>query len=68
MMADDEVRPAKNRSAAVQTGVSLFTCVGVAVAVQISWSINHSIGWAIWHGFLNWIYVVYRLVVGMPSG
>lgn len=45
-------------------GISIFTSVGVAVAVQISWSINHSIGWAIWHGFLNWIYVVYRWIVG----
>jgi len=35
----------------------------VAVGVQISWSINHSIGWAIWHGFLNWIYVIYRLIL-----
>lgn len=46
------------------SGISLFTAVGVAVAVQISWTITHSIGWAIWHGFLNWIYVVYRWIVG----
>lgn len=46
-------------------GVSLFTSIGVAVAVQVSWSINQSIGWAIWHGFLNWIYVVYRWIVGV---
>lgn len=45
-------------------GISLITAVGVAVAVQISWSINHSIGWAIWHGFLNWIYVIYRWIAG----
>lgn len=51
------------RSAA-HTGISLVTAVGVAVAVQISWSINQSIGWAIWHGFLNWIYVIYRWIVG----
>ncbi|HVT11110.1 MAG TPA: hypothetical protein VHE55_02490 [Fimbriimonadaceae bacterium] len=39
--------------------------MGVAVAVQISWSINQSVGWAIWHGLLNWIYVIYRLIVGV---
>jgi hypothetical protein len=45
-------------------GISLVTAVGAAVAVQISWSINHSVGWAIWHGLLNWFYVIYRLFVG----
>lgn len=48
-----------------RTGISLITSVGVAVAVQISWSINQSVGWAIWHGILNWIYVIYRLIVGV---
>jgi hypothetical protein len=27
--------------------------------VAISWSVNHSIPWAVLHGFLNWIYVIY---------
>jgi hypothetical protein len=54
----------RRRSTHVHTGISLFTAVGVAVAVQISWSINQSIGWAVWHGFLNWIYVIYRWIVG----
>jgi len=51
-------RERKNNAA--HTGISLLTAVGVAVAVQISWSANHSAGWAIWHGILNWIYVIYR--------
>lgn len=55
------------RPSVAHSGVSLVTAVGVAVAVQISWTINHSIGWAIWHGILNWIYVIYRLIVGMPG-
>lgn len=55
---------AKRRGAS-GAGISLFTSIGVAVAVQISWSINHSIGWAIWHGFLNWFYVIYRWIVGV---
>lgn len=49
-----------NGKSAAHSGITLFTAVGVSVAVQISWSINHSIGWAIWHGLLNWIYVIYR--------
>jgi len=57
----------RERNTPVETGISLFTAVGVAVAVQISWSINHSIGWAVFHGFLNWFYVVYRWVVGVPG-
>ena len=32
---------------------------GTALAIAISWSVNHSIVWAIIHGFLSWAYVVY---------
>jgi hypothetical protein len=42
-------------------GMSLFTLVGVCIAVAWSWSTNHAVGWAILHAFLNWIYVIYRL-------
>lgn len=37
--------------------------VGVALAVTLSWSANHSIVWAIIHGFLNWFYVIYYLII-----
>ena len=30
-----------------------------ALAITISWSANQSILWAIVHGFLSWIYVIY---------
>jgi hypothetical protein len=43
-----------------EAGISLVTAIGVAIAVQISWSINGSVGWAILHGALNWVYVFYR--------
>ena len=42
------------------TGISL----GSAIAVVVSWSVNHSIGWAILHGIIGWLYVIYRLIVG----
>jgi hypothetical protein len=32
---------------------------GSALAIAISWSVNKSIVWAIIHGVLSWIYVVY---------
>jgi hypothetical protein len=40
---------------AVSTGLGL----GGAIAVVASWSIHHSILWAIFHGFLGWLYVIW---------
>jgi hypothetical protein len=63
-MAETTVVEMRRRSGSASTGISWVAAVGIAVAVQVSWSINGSIGWAIWHGFLGWIYVIYRLIVG----
>ena len=35
---------------------------GTALAIAISWSANQSILWAIIHGLLGWIYVIYYAV------
>jgi hypothetical protein len=35
---------------------------GTALAIAISWSSNHSILWAIVHGFFSWLYVIYYAV------
>ncbi len=43
------------RHEATRAGISF----GSALAIAISWSTNHSILWAILHGALSWIYVVY---------
>ena len=32
---------------------------GSALAIAISWSTHHSILWAIVHGILSWLYVLY---------
>jgi hypothetical protein len=32
---------------------------GTALAIAISWSVNHSILWAIIHGLFSWLYVIY---------
>lgn len=42
----------------VKSGVSL----GSALAIAISWSVNQSILWAIFHGILSWLYVIYFAV------
>jgi hypothetical protein len=50
-MAQRSVRVAK-------AGASL----GTVLAVTISWSLHQSILWAIVHGILSWVYVVYYAV------
>ena len=42
-------------SGAAKAGIGF----GSALAITISWSLNQSILWAIIHGFLSWIYVIY---------
>jgi hypothetical protein len=39
----------------VESGVEF----GTVMAIVLSWSTNHSILWAILHGLLSWVYVVY---------
>jgi hypothetical protein len=35
---------------------------GTALAISISWSVNHSIIWAMVHGFFSWFYVIYYAI------
>ena len=51
-------RPAARSVQVAKAGVSF----GSALAIAISWSEHHSIIWAIVHGFLSWIYVVYYAI------
>ncbi len=37
--------------------------LGTIIAVVISWTRNKSILWAIIHGLLGWLYVIYALLV-----
>ncbi|MGG0668568.1 hypothetical protein ABE073_08550 [Lederbergia citrisecunda] len=39
----------------VERGIGL----GLCLAVVISWSVHKSILWAIFHGILGWLYVLY---------
>lgn len=46
------------RQEATRAGISF----GSALAIAISWSANKSILWAILHGVLSWLYVIYYAV------
>jgi len=37
--------------------------LGSALAIAISWSQNESILWALIHGLLSWLYVIYYAIV-----
>ena len=36
--------------------------MGTALAMILSWTTWHSIGWAILHGFFSWFYVIYYAI------
>ena len=35
---------------------------GTALAIAISWSVHHSVLWAILQGFFSWLYVLYYVL------
>ena len=35
---------------------------GSALAMVISYTAWHSVGWAIFHGLLSWVYVLYYVI------
>ncbi len=39
------------------------TVFGASLAMVISYSEHHHIAWAIFHGILNWLYVIYYTIV-----
>lgn len=43
----------------IKTGISF----GTALAMVISFAMNKSVLWAILHGLLSWIYVIYYVIV-----
>jgi hypothetical protein len=43
---------------AVKSGITF----GSALAMVISYTAWHSIGWAIFHGLLSWAYVLYYII------
>jgi hypothetical protein len=58
-MSQDTANPSTpNPATAAKVGIGF----GSALAITISWSVNKSILWAILHGLLSWIYVIYYAI------
>ncbi len=57
----DEKNDEKNETVIIQRSGIAFGC---ALAITISWSVNHSILWACIHGVLSWLYVIYWALFG----
>ena len=53
----------EERSQFVQKTVKTGISFGSALAMVISYTTWHSIGWAIFHGLLSWLYVRYFWIV-----
>ncbi|MBN2356500.1 hypothetical protein JXO59_10325 [candidate division KSB1 bacterium] len=43
---------------AAKAGIGFGTCL----AMVISWSLHQSVIWAIIHGILGWLYVIYYVI------
>lgn len=53
-----KVKKMENKTV-IKSGISF----GSVLAITISWSVNHSIIWAIIHGCLSWLYVIYYAII-----
>lgn len=59
-MSHYEKRYTKKESmkSTVKTGISFGTCLAMVIS-YVTW---HSIPWAIFHGLLSWVYVIYFIL------
>ena len=62
-VAGNTADPGYARPVYIAPGIGL----GTIIAVVLSWSRNKSILWAIIHGILGWLYIIYVLIVGKKS-
>ena len=49
----------ENKTTIVNKTIKTGITFGSALAMVISYTTGHSVGWAIFHGLLRWVYVVY---------
>ena len=52
----------KEKNSVVKKTVKSGISFGTALAIVISYTAWHSIGWAIFHGLLSWLYVIYFVI------
>ena len=64
----------ENKTTIVEKTVKSGVTFGSALAMVISYTTWKSVGWAIFHGLLSWIYVIYfilregvKILVSMES-
>jgi hypothetical protein len=48
-------------------GVSAGYSLGATLAMILSWQSNHAVIWALLHGLLSWLYVIYYLVINWQA-
>ena len=51
-----------DKKSVAQTTVKTGITFGSALAMVISYTAWHSVGWAIFHGLLSWAYVIYYVI------
>jgi len=51
-----------DKKSAARTTVKTGITFGSALAMVISYTAWHSVGWAIFHGLLSWVYVIYYVI------
>jgi hypothetical protein len=49
------------RKVDVRVGAGATIGFGSVLAITLSWTANHAIGWVLIHGLLGWLYVIYYL-------
>ena len=52
----------QNTAAVIRRTVRSGVSFGSALAMVISYTTRHSVGWAIFHGLLSWGYVLYFIL------
>lgn len=57
-----EVKKVKKNMLSMQAGAKAGVSFGSVLAMVISYHAYSSVGWAIFHGILGWIYVIYYLL------
>ena len=58
----EEANVEDNKSTTVKKTVKSGITFGSALAMVISYTTWKSVGWAIFHGLLSWVYVIYFLL------
>ena len=58
----EETNMEDNKSMTVKKTVKSGITFGSALAMVISYTTWKSVGWAIFHGLLSWVYVIYFLL------